>query len=363
MTNALTTTHDERMIAAGKVADRLASEGVFYDYQQRTAANTLRRQRADLRRFALYLAHASIIPNTAESIGYYAEQLATTPYQWQTITWGLIAGFREWALNQGDAVGSVNVRLATLKRYAELAYQSGAMTTETYTMITTVKGYGRKHQRKVDEKRTQTRQTNTKKATAIIVAPKYARELKSQPDTPQGRRDAVLMCLLLDHGLRCGEVVGLTVGNVDLKAKTLTFYRPKVSMNTTIKLRADAFRALNAYMQDAAPMNDDPLLLGSTKGGKLNVVGRGDKVTGGMSERAINERVRQLARKLGAPELANLSPHDCRHTWATFAARNGIPLDKLQAEGGWSSLAMPMRYIERSAIANEGMEGIDLYAD
>jgi integrase len=38
----------------------------------------------------------------------------------------------------------------------------------------------------------------------------------------------LLMCLLLDHGLRVGEVVRLQVADVDLKAGELRFYRPKV---------------------------------------------------------------------------------------------------------------------------------------
>jgi integrase len=38
-----------------------------------------------------------------------------------------------------------------------------------------------------------------------------AKVLKSQPDSPQGRRDVLLMCLLLDHGLRVGEAIRLEV--------------------------------------------------------------------------------------------------------------------------------------------------------
>jgi integrase len=36
------------------------------------------------------------------------------------------------------------------------------------------------------------------------------------------------MCLLLEHGLRVGEVARLQVSDVDLKAGELRFYRPKV---------------------------------------------------------------------------------------------------------------------------------------
>jgi len=51
-----------------------------------------------------------------------------------------------------------------------------------------------------------------------------------------------------------------------------------------------------------------------------------------------------------------LSAHDLRHTWATRAARSGVDPFRLQQAGGWSSLAMPRRYVEDSEIANEGMD-------
>ena len=52
--------------------------------------------------------------------------------------------------------------------------------------------------------------------------------------------------------------------------------------------------------------------------------------------------------------VEGLSPHDCRHAWATRNAKHG--LEWLQQAGGWSSLAMPERYVEAAKIANEGAE-------
>ena len=68
-----------------------------------------------------------------------------------------------------------------------------------------------------------------------------------------------------------------------------------------------------------------------------------------MSVRAINERVRVLGVAVG---VENLSPHDCRHAWATDAAQTGTDAFALRDAGGWSSLAMPARYVEAAAIAN-----------
>ncbi|HHY54616.1 MAG TPA: tyrosine-type recombinase/integrase, partial [Chloroflexi bacterium] len=66
--------------------------------------------------------------------------------------------------------------------------------------------------------------------------------------------------------------------------------------------------------------------------------------------RAVSDRVRVLGEAVG---LEGLSAHDCRHYWATRAASQGTDPFALRDAGGWSSLAMPSRYVEAAAIANE----------
>ncbi|MBP8973225.1 MAG: hypothetical protein KBH93_05050 [Anaerolineae bacterium] len=65
----------------------------------------------------------------------------------------------------------------------------------------------------------------------------------------------------------------------------------------------------------------------------------------------LNQRVRVLGEVVG---LEGLRAHDCRHPWATCWVRK-VAVLRLQEAGGWSSLAMPRRYVEDSEIANEGM--------
>jgi integrase len=62
--------------------------------------------------------------------------------------------------------------------------------------------------------------------------------------------------------------------------------------------------------------------------------------------------VKALGAQIGAPALG---PHDLRHAWATAAMRNGTSLRALQDAGGWASPAMPLRYAQAAAIANEGV--------
>ncbi|NJN55565.1 MAG: site-specific integrase [Anaerolineae bacterium] len=70
---------------------------------------------------------------------------------------------------------------------------------------------------------------STKKAEPTLLTISQADELKTvQNSSPQACRDALLICLLLDHGLRASEVALLTVRNFDQAQGTFTFFRPKV---------------------------------------------------------------------------------------------------------------------------------------
>jgi integrase len=69
------------------------------------------------------------------------------------------------------------------------------------------------------------------------------------------------------------------------------------------------------------------------------------------SLRAITGRVNELGKEIG---IDNLSSHDCRHYWATNAAKFS-PLNALKDAGGWRSFQMPLRYIAKAQISNKGV--------
>jgi integrase len=319
---------------AGQVANQVAGAHAFEDYRARKSANTLRRQDNDLALFAAFLRSAKLEPG----------DFAHDPAAWEGITWGLVEAFRRWLLMSGYAIGTTNLALSTVRVYAAMAAQAGSLDRQELAMIREVHGYKQSDGKHVDEQRTQTRRENSKKSQATIITTDQAQRLKDRPNTPQGRRDRLLFCLLLDHGLRVGELAGLSVADFDLKAGELHFYRPKVDKQQTHRMTPDTLKAARAYLiQDAPALG--PIWRGSRKGGELT-----DQ---SMSIRAMCARVRDLGAEIG---VQGLSPHDLRHYWATTAARSNTPIDKLQAAGGWNSPYMPLRYIEASEIANEGVK-------
>lgn len=338
MITALTATPAD-LSMAGQVANSAAAKHIFSDYQARKSTNSLRAQYADLQTFVDYLCAAGVDCPTAD-------ELQNQPESWQGVTHGLVRGFVAWMLQQGLALASVNRKLSTVKVYAGLAATAGAIDGAALALIRTVKGYAAKEFKRVDEKREVTR-TGHKKAKGAVLTPGQAKQLKAQPDTPQGRRDAVIMALLLDLGLRVGELAALQVTDVNLSAGELRFHRPKVGKVQTHRLSKDCKAALRSYMtQDATAMGK--LLRGSLKSGELT--------DGGMVERSITIRVGELGERIG---VDNLSAHDCRHFWATHAIRKGAdPFRVLQA-GGWTSMQTVQRYVEETEIANEGIVGDD----
>lgn len=332
----------------GQTANWFAARTVFNDYLSRKADNTIRRQVADLGRFADYLRQVS--EQMGNGMSDFSEDVrdfillgsAPDARVWQGVTWGLVEGFRNWMVKQGDAVGSINVRLSTVKTYCKLATKAGVIPPEENALIRTVVGYARKEGRRIDNRRKVTRR-GEKKADAVHITEEQADLLRDRPNTPQGRRDAVMICLLLEHGLRVGEVARLEVSDVDLKAGAIRFFRPKVDKVQAHRLTPTTQAALEAWFHSGDAPEDGPLLRASRKGGKLT--------DAGMTERGITGRVRALGEEIG---MMGLSAHDCRHYWATYWASR-VDVIRLQEAGGWSSLAMPRRYIEEAEIANEGM--------
>ncbi|MEP7286939.1 MAG: tyrosine-type recombinase/integrase [Chloroflexota bacterium] len=333
MSNLPALSNQNSLEIAGQQANQYAAFDVFEGYRDRRAVNTLRRQDGDLKLFEAYL-NAALAPS-----GGVVCNLNSDPQCWRGITHGLMQGFINWQLAQSYAIGSVNVRLATVKVYAELAFKAGVIAADEHSLIKTVRGYGFKEHQNINEKRTASRR-GYKKARATEIQKPARVALKTHPETPQGRRDRVIMCLLVDHGLRCSEVAGLKVSDINLETGVMRVYRKKTKSTDFLKMSADTLRAMTAYINQDVPALADHLLQGSVKGGTL---------AGRMTERAINKRVGTLGRAAG---INLLSPHDLRHDAATRAGKLS-DVRTLMDSFGWNSSAMAARYMNSTKIANE----------
>lgn len=346
---------NEQMAAVGQVANVAAGHAVFNKYRSGKSRNTLQRHAHDLHAFATYLEVVSIPAD--------AEQLAHIPTAWSGLTWGLVEGFLHWQLKQGYAVSTANARLSTVKVYAGLALKAGAIARDEGLLIQTVRGYSLQEGVNLDAQRTVTRLGN-KKAAPIMLSETQAEALKHEhKDTPRGARNRLLMCLLLDHGLRASEAIAITQTGFDFDERTLTFFRPKTKQWTNHRLTADTLIAALRY-KEYMP-DEGPILRGATKGGLLTD-SLLDRITLSRTVRRLGKqrsiyRVEQVPSQRENRETYNrrrgtLSAHDCRHYCATTMAKKGYSVKKLMDWFGWTSPAMALRYVESTEIHERDME-------
>lgn len=311
------------LATAGAIANGKAAAAAFADYRSRKAYNTLRRQDAELENFGRYVNR---------------DCLSSDPEQWRGVSWGIVDAFCKQMLLDGYAVSTVNFHLSTIKTYAKLAAKAGVIPSSELAMIRSVTGYGHKEGRRMDDKRESanipTRKSN-KKADFVTLSEEQERAMIAacDPTTAQGRRDRVMLVLLLDLGLRVSEAAALNANDFDPTTGTLVVYRPKTDTTTRFTLQNGKLAAMRAYFENDATGGDLPLLRGSRKGGNLE---------GAMSERAIFARVRAMGAAVG---IDALSPHDLRHTRATRLAGK-MNTRQMMDFFGWNSPAMAARYIE-----------------
>lgn len=150
----------------------------------------------------------------------------------------------------------------------------------------------------------------------------------------RSRRDAAIIWLFTDGGLRLAELAGLTLDAADVRDRVL-YIEGKGSNRSGPRRRAvplgvKAAQALDRYLRERRkhPYADLPALW------------LGDRNRGAVS----TDAVKVMIQRRGAAAGVTVHPHMFRHTWASaFRAAGGQEGD-LMLLGGWRSRAMLDRY-------------------
>jgi integrase/recombinase XerC len=144
-------------------------------------------------------------------------------------------------------------------------------------------------------------------------------------------RDQVFFMLMLRGGLRVGEVVALTRGDVLAPATPDSPARLRVigkgRKERIVYLSADAYAVLERHLQATPTAPDTPLL--------LNRRGQGMTVNG------VQERLRHYTAKLGV----SITCHQLRHTFARQLVEREMPVTTLAKLMGHTALSTTQGYI------------------
>lgn len=151
----------------------------------------------------------------------------------------------------------------------------------------------------------------------------------------QARRDTAILRVLFNTGLRAGEVVALTMEDVDLGAGVITVRKSKTGRGRVAGFGPQTAQALDRYirMRRTHPLADTPALWLGTRGRGFAYGGLWDA----------------LKARAATAGVTRWHPHLARHTVASRWLERGGTEGGLMAVGGWSQRSMMDRYSRATA--------------
>ncbi|PFR91313.1 tyrosine-type recombinase/integrase [Priestia megaterium] len=162
------------------------------------------------------------------------------------------------------------------------------------------------------------------------------KEIFMQPNQKDfvGFRDFVAMNLLLDSGLRIGELINLRISDIDFQTRFITLggERNKNRKPRLVPISAYVTKLLMQLItENQAHFKLDRIFLSCF----------GEPI----SENHFNKRLKYYADKAGITGK-KVTAHVYRHTWAKNMTLNGCDAFTLQKMGGWADIRTMRRYIQ-----------------
>lgn len=139
--------------------------------------------------------------------------------------------------------------------------------------------------------------------------------------------DRAIVEFFYSTGCRVSELVGTKLEDVDLQARTVHLFG-KGKKHRTAYLNAKAIVALTEYLDSRS--DSSPYLFVTTRGCRQ------------FATRTINDRIGAISEACGF----HFTPHTFRHTTATTALQNGMPISDISKMLGHSQISTTMIYAE-----------------
>ena len=165
---------------------------------------------------------------------------------------------------------------------------------------------------------------------------------------PTAARDAAILLVLVDAGLRASELCDIEMRHYDRKTGRVLIEKGKGRKQRVVYVGQSAQRALWRYVQRRGTLAaTDPLFESSRRGGPMD-----------------RDSLRKLINRLGARAgVAGATPHRFRHTFAINFLRNGGNMAALQDLLGHASMEMVRRYAHLAEVDLQAAQRIASPAD
>ena len=238
----------------------------------------------------------------------------------QPLSRALLMEYRAAMLEKRLSASTVNVRLSAIRKLIGEAQRNGIIGAEEAANLAGVPNLSQKG----------TRLGNW-------LTRDQAKELLTVPDRSKikGKRDYVILALLLGCALRRQELASLDVDRIQMREGrwVLPDLRGKGGRVRTVAIPIWVKHGIDAWMVEAK-IEDGRLLRPLSKSGKLI----GDE----LGDWAVWSVVEQSAKEIG---IEHFGAHDLRRTCAKLCRKNGGDLEQIKFLLGHSSIQTTERYL------------------
>ena len=153
-------------------------------------------------------------------------------------------------------------------------------------------------------------------------------------DSQKRYRDAAIVSLFWDTGMRVSELCDITIDDVDFDDCLITLRQTKNGRIRVVPFGPSTARRMDRWVRNRTSRS--PFFFthvgGRTPGAR-------------MMRSGVLQMVKPVFERLGMP---GISPHDLRHTFAThFMEHPDARVDDLQTIAGWSDIKMAQRYTKQ----------------
>jgi integrase len=265
----------------------------------------------------------------SESLDIVAGLLTTNRCNRDTIQWSALRYQHTAALRtliaQLYAPATANKMLAALRGVLQEAWRLGQMTAEDYHRaadLPSIKG---------------TTLPRGRALSATELGNLFAACEADQ--SAAGRRDAALLAVLYNCGLRRSELVALDLGDYDPAENALTVRSGKGN-KARISYATDASITLLETWLESRGLSSGPLFTPINKSGKI--------VLRRLSDQAVRKILLKRAAQTG---VAPFSPHDLRRTMIGDLLDAGADISTVQRMAGHANVTTTARYDRRGEAA------------
>lgn len=299
-------------------------------------------------RFKQYLTKQDLSPRTIK--GYlddlrffreWHEEIQQCEIDWPKITSFELQAFRQYLVNgKRQRVASVNRRLQALKRFFNWAYLQGLVTGEN----------------PVENLRFMRKQPPSQPQALLKTEVHQLLRVAGQSSHGLSKRNYAILQLMLQSGLRIGEVIQLRYGDITLQSRSgsVSIVDSKGHKSREVPLNLTARRALQNYYQ---PLEE-------TKAPEAQAFH--SKRQGTLSLRSLQAMIQSLVKRAKLTRIP-ISAHTLRHTFAThYLQANPSQLVELAQLLGHDSLNTTAIYTKSSQEKlAQGVEKseINIYGD